>query len=153
MDVRIIGNFDVTQQSMEASFSQTGWWYDYFSGDSLEVSDLQMLLPLEPGAFNIYTTARLTPPSITASLPGQKQEYTDMHLYPNPFVDVVYLVPWESESQLSVISLAGMEIFTRHVEAFADRIDLSELPEGIYILTRRGANRNTAYAKIAKLYR
>jgi len=153
MDVRIIGNFDVTQQSMEASFSQTGWWYDYFSGDSLEVSDLQMLLPLEPGAFNIYTTARLTPPSITASLPGQKQEYTDMHLYPNPFVDVVYLEPWESESQLSVYSLAGMEIFTRHVEAFADRIDLSELPDGIYILTRRGADRNPAYAKIAKLYR
>jgi hypothetical protein len=153
MDVRIIGNFDVTQLSMEASFSQTGWWYDYFSGDSLEVSDLHMQLPLEPGAFHIYTSVSLTQPSITASVPGQDLEYNPMQLYPNPFVDVVYLEPWESESQLSVCNLAGMEIFTRCVEPFVERIDLSELPEGIHILTRRGAGKNPAYAKMVKLTR
>jgi hypothetical protein len=153
MDVRIIGNFDVAQQSMEASFSQTGWWYDYFSGDSLEVSDLHMQLSLEPGAFNIYTSVRLTQPDITASVPGQDLEYNAMQLYPNPFVDVVYLEPWESESQLSVCNLAGMEIFTRSVEPFVEQIDLSELPEGIHILTRRGAGKNPSYAKMVKLAR
>jgi glycosidase len=153
MDVRIIGNFDVTQLSMEASFSQTGWWYDYFSGDSLEVSDLHMQLPLEPGAFNIYTSVSLTQPDITASVPGEDLEYNSMQLYPNPFVDVIYLEPWESESQLSVSNLAGMEIFTRRVEPFVEQINLSELPEGIHILTRRGAGKNPAYAKMVKLAR
>ena len=76
-----------------------------------------------------------------------------MHLYPNPFVDVVYLEPWESESQLSVCNLAGMEIFTRCIEPFEERIGLSELPEGIHILTRRGAGKNPAYAKMVKLTR
>ncbi|MCK4746195.1 MAG: Por secretion system protein, partial [Bacteroidales bacterium] len=37
MDVRIIGNFDVVEQPGSPSFSHTGWWYDYFSGDSINV--------------------------------------------------------------------------------------------------------------------
>ena len=63
------------------------------------------------------------------------------------------LEPWESESQLSVCNLAGMEIFTRSVEPFVEQIDLSELPEGIHILTRRGAGKNPAFAKMVKLAR
>jgi len=153
MDVRIIGNFDVTQQSMEASFSKTGWWYDYFSGDSLEVSDMHMQLSLDPGAFNIFTTLRLSPPSITASVRDQNPQFDSMQLYPNPFTDVIYIEPWESESQISVVGLAGMEIFTRSIEPFAEQIDLSELPDGIYILRRKGAGRNPAYAKMVKLSR
>ncbi len=72
MDVRIIGNFDVTQMALEANFSHTGWWYDYFSGDSISVSDLHEPIALEAGEFRIYTTKSFVPSKITASPPRNK---------------------------------------------------------------------------------
>ncbi len=68
MDVRIIGNFDVIEQSSDPSFSRTGWWYDYFTGDSVDVTDVHGLIPLGPGAYRIYTTRKLSKPEITAGI-------------------------------------------------------------------------------------
>jgi hypothetical protein len=56
MDAYIIGNFGVTQLTANQSFSCTGWWYDYFSGDSINVASVTENITLEPGDFRIYTT-------------------------------------------------------------------------------------------------
>ena len=41
MDVTIIGNFYVTSLDNNPNFQRTGWWYDYFSGDSINVTNTQ----------------------------------------------------------------------------------------------------------------
>lgn len=153
MDVRIIGNFDVELLEANASFSKTGWWYDFFSGDSLEVSDLNMLLPLEAGAFRIYTSERITPPSITAAVQEIKEENGDMQAYPNPFMDMLHLQAWEVESSVSVVNLAGVELFRTTMLASNEQLDLSLLPEGLFILTRTGEGYAPAYARIVKVSR
>ena len=51
MDVAIIGNFNVTPLSPSPTFSRTGKWYEFFSGDSIEVTDVNMLVNLQPGEF------------------------------------------------------------------------------------------------------
>ncbi|MCB9247103.1 MAG: hypothetical protein H6613_00415 [Ignavibacteriales bacterium] len=56
MNATIIGNFDVVERSISPSFQNTGMWYNYFSGDSIDVTDTQISIPLQPGEFHIYTT-------------------------------------------------------------------------------------------------
>jgi glycosidase len=59
MDVRVIGNFSVNKQKIDASFSKIGKWYDYFSGDSLDVTNIHQLIDLGISEYRIYTSVRL----------------------------------------------------------------------------------------------
>jgi 1,4-alpha-glucan branching enzyme len=56
MNVVVIGNFDVTQQSRAVTFPHTGTWYHFFSrGDELNVNATSMSINLQPGEFRVYT--------------------------------------------------------------------------------------------------
>ncbi|WP_421920120.1 alpha-amylase family glycosyl hydrolase [Marinifilum sp.] len=67
MDVRVIGNFDVIKGEIDPNFSQTGNWYDFFSGQEISVSDVNAKIVLEPGEYHIYTTKQLTTPDIVSA--------------------------------------------------------------------------------------
>ena len=60
MDVVVCGNFHVGNRDIAPVFTKTGWWYDYLSGDSLQVTDVNMTIPYVPGEYHVYTTKRLT---------------------------------------------------------------------------------------------
>lgn len=67
MDVTVIGNFDTYPKAIDPSFTRTGTWYDYFSGDSLVVSDVQMPIDLDKSEYRIYTTTRLETPGMVSA--------------------------------------------------------------------------------------
>ena len=62
MDAFIIANFNVRSMHVLPGFPYTGKWYDYFSGDSLEVLDLNDRMDLAPGAYHVYTSNRISMP-------------------------------------------------------------------------------------------
>ncbi len=64
MDVTVIGNFDVSPHEIDPAFTQTGTWYEYFSGDSLTVTDINAPIYLEQSEYRIYTTKKLAKPEI-----------------------------------------------------------------------------------------
>ena len=72
MKVDIIGNFGVYQASMNPGFQQTGKWYDYFTGDSTNVSDPNAKVSLAPGEYHIYTSVRLPVPDLRDNGEGNK---------------------------------------------------------------------------------
>ena len=59
MDMVVVGNFHVGTRDITPVFTKTGWWYDYLSGDSVQVTDVNMVIPYAPGDYHIYTTKRL----------------------------------------------------------------------------------------------
>ncbi|AWV99393.1 alpha-amylase family glycosyl hydrolase [Arcticibacterium luteifluviistationis] len=59
MDAFIVGNFDINAQSKEIAFPKKGKWFDYFSGDSLNLSTEKHVFDLSPGEFHIYTSVKL----------------------------------------------------------------------------------------------
>jgi 1,4-alpha-glucan branching enzyme len=67
MNVRIIGNFDVEASEIDPNFSETGTWYDYFSGEELTITDVNALIDLEAGEYHIYTNKQLTTPDIASA--------------------------------------------------------------------------------------
>ncbi|MCK9203492.1 MAG: alpha-amylase family glycosyl hydrolase [Bacteroidales bacterium] len=92
MDATVLGNFDVVSKNVDPSFTKTGTWYEYYSGDSLIVTDVSATLPFKPGEYRIYTTARLQKPIFTGldehPLPGSVETGKAL-VYPNPATDLV----------------------------------------------------------------
>lgn len=108
MDAVVIGNFDVYNQTANPQFTKSGMWYDYFSGDSLEIIDPQdVSINLKPGEYHIYTTEKLPTPeggtlvglnAENYQLPNSFELYQN---YPNPFNPVTtikYSIPYSAIS-------------------------------------------------------
>jgi glycosidase len=60
MDLVVLGNFGMATENLDPAFTQTGTWYDYFSGDSITVSETNSPFSLMPGQWHIFTTTRLS---------------------------------------------------------------------------------------------
>ena len=121
MDVVIVGNFGVTPLAVSGNFSRTGWWYDYFSGDSLEVFYTSQTVNLQPGEFHIFTTRKLETPEqgiITAvdlTTGDVPLTYRLLPNYPNPFnpsTTVQFEVPAPGKVSLVVYNLLGQKVRT-----------------------------------------
>ncbi len=128
MDAFIIGNFGVVTLNPGQNFSKTGWWYDYFSGDSVEVTNLTAPITLAPGEFKIYTSSKLPTPEADILLEVETEEPVIVNSfnleqnYPNPFnpsTKISYQIPASlNPSQggtlvtLKVYDILGNEIAT-----------------------------------------
>lgn len=87
MNVAVQGNFDVTTTAVNNPFPNTGWWYEYFSGDSLLVQDAAAPLMLDPGEYRLYTTKRIERPDplpLVTGRPVVVKDRFDLEVFPNP---------------------------------------------------------------------
>ena len=84
MNVVVLGNFGVEEGQIDPNFASTGDWYEYFSGDTLDVSDTNAELMLDPGEYRIYSTQKLGESRFTGidDLPIVQTKVFDV--YPNP---------------------------------------------------------------------
>jgi glycosidase len=81
IDLVLLGNFATSTQSVNPEFSIMGTWYDYFSGEEINVTNLTSPISLAAGEWHIYTTVRLTD-----SLPGVVETYSNpVTISPSPF--------------------------------------------------------------------
>lgn len=144
MDAFIVGNFGVTQLSTNQNFSRTGWWYDYFSGDSVSVTNLSEGITLEPGDFKIYTTTKLPTPESGILLDVERIENeipTSFALeqnYPNPFnpsTIIKYSIPSIlTEGRNLFVSLTIYDVLGREIKTLINQ----EQSSGVYEVNWNG---------------
>lgn len=80
-DLVVIGNFGLVTEPVNPQFAQTGMWYNYFSGDSLDVTNTTAGIELRPGEWHIYTSKKLS-----NGLPGVVEIYDNpVTITPYPF--------------------------------------------------------------------
>ena len=65
----IIGNFGTTALSMVPGFPYTGTWYDYLSGEEIQVNDLNDAWSFAPGEFRILMDTQLPTPDTDGTTP------------------------------------------------------------------------------------
>ncbi len=158
MNVNIIGNFGVTAGSMNPSFQNTGMWYDYFTGDSLNVVNVSDQINLQPGEFKIYTTVKLpTPEDGREIITGDDEEenlpaeFSLSQNYPNPFnptTTIRYALQVSGYTTLKVYDILGREAATlvnEYKEAGQYSIQLStnnnlQLSSGVYFYKLQSGN-------------
>jgi glycosidase len=122
MDVTIIGNFDVSGKTIDPNFQQTGSWYDYFTGESIDVTDVNAEITLSPGEYHIYTTVQLETPDITDpttsihEVNGKNNINIGLKTYPNPTTDRVKvefsLENTVENAEIAVFNLNGQKVHT-----------------------------------------
>jgi len=82
-----MANFANSTQSGIPNFQHAGWWYEYFTGDSINVTNALSPISLQPGEYRIYTDVKLAQPEITdapASIDDILVSDFDLLIYPNP---------------------------------------------------------------------
>ena len=141
MNVVVLGNFSVQTGSSDPDFSHTGTWYDYFSGDSLIVTNIHANISLDPGEFHIYTSVRLPKPEdgILNDIRevNNNQVVTEFKLeqnYPNPFnpsTEIRFSVKENSHIIMNVYDVLGREVMS---------LVNKEMYNGQYSVTWNGEN-------------
>ena len=106
----VLGNFDVKDGSITANFYNTGKWYEFFSGDSLDVTSTDMSIPLKAGEYLIYTNSRLPYPYQVDNI---KENPTTLTITPNPVTDQCIIgitYPGNANCTVNVFDLNGKQV-------------------------------------------
>jgi hypothetical protein len=160
MNAVVLTNFSVNNQDATPSFHHTGTWYEYFTGDSIIVSDVNAVLNMTPGEYRVYTDVRLVQPEITdapVSLDELVIEEESLELYPNPSQEVVS-VRFNSNStsavQILVVNTQGKTILEKKVHVLfgknTEKLDLNGISTGTYsVIVIQGNRIQTGQLSIA----
>ncbi len=139
MNVTVVGNFAVTAGSVYPNFQHTGTWYDYFTGDSITVSNATAPLNFGPGEWHIYTDVK-TDDAAFMNLDENALALEPYLLYPNPSAgEVQWLTdfPVGEQVQWTLHDLTGRAAaagnFTSQGPAI-ETLDFNELTAGVYVL-------------------
>jgi glycosidase len=150
MDVRIVGNFDLETLEVGPNFSQTGTWYNYFAGTSLEVTDVGQTIWLGPGQFRIFTTKQLEKPEITNVEEAVTQPDDHMHIYPVPAQDALFVNAPGIISSVRIYSLNGKVLYQQTLNSGSAELPVGHLDGGVYILRTDFPDRPPVFEKFIK---
>jgi hypothetical protein len=160
LNVHIVANTAITPENIAANFPATGVWYEYYTGQTLNVTATTQAIPLQPGEYRLYTDKFVAlPPGVlltaTAEVSGN---FTSFDAYPNPF-DERILVQFDlsdrAKVQLEVFDLTGRLVYTtdlgdRTGGEQAEEIETANWQPGCYFLQLRDANGGKAVRKMIK---
>lgn len=140
MNAILMGNFNILEEDVEVGFLHTGKWFDYFSGDSINVADTQFTLTLNPGEYKLFTDVKLPTPDIfnqeevTASL--NDEIYKSVKIYPNPFDQYLEIkrVPNSQQREVSITDLSGKVILREKLQSNETHLNTATLPKGMYVI-------------------
>jgi len=139
MNVIVLGNFDVSSGLVGGDFHNTGWWYEYFTGDSINVTDTGEIIELGAGEYRIYTSERLAVPDIPLTVEDVYDKNYDrwFTIYPNPVDDMLFIDLNEDyygrTVDINILDISGRTVYS--AAGFSDSsFDINTLPRGMYFI-------------------
>jgi glycosidase len=136
--IDILGNFGTSETTIVPAFQQTGKWYEYFTEDSISVTNVNANITLQPGEFKLYSTRKLGSPKLTLAiedhyLPSYEEFVT---AYPNPSSGIV---SFEINNVIPVpVTLTVFDISGRMIR----QIRTGNIPDGRQVITWDGKTEN-----------
>lgn len=81
IDLVVLGNFGLDTRTVSGGFTEQGTWYEYFSGDSISVTNPDINISLKAGEWRVYTNRKLSD-----GIPGAVEIYDNpVTITPMPF--------------------------------------------------------------------
>lgn len=139
MNAVVVANFRVTDLSMIPGFQHTGTWYDYFTGESFNVSDVGAFMNFAPGEYHVFVDQAIDFPD-----PSTVVESIDQHqlssIYPNPSSgSAVWEIQMDPNAPLVLYDMQGRNVsnqitYLRDTSNKKFILDLKGLNDGFYVV-------------------
>jgi 1,4-alpha-glucan branching enzyme len=130
--VVIAGNFDVVNQTYDLHFPASGKWYEFYTGDSLDVTNESNTITLQAGEYRLYSDKKFKGAGSfatdTKQITGEQN-----NVYPNPFSSVLHISHAEMLKKIELYDLTGKLILTTP-ENITNDMNTSGISPGIYLL-------------------
>lgn len=111
-NVTVVGNFNMSNMYIYPDFQHAGTWFEFFSGDTLQIADPNAPMLLTPGEFRIYSNIQMG----TGVRPEKNVPATNFGLlpnYPNPFnpgTEIRYKLSRASTVTLEIFNALGQRV-------------------------------------------
>ena len=148
MNALVSVNIDVNSQDEILYFQNNGWWYEYFTGDSLEITG-NTNITLNPGEYRIYTNVKLDQPVIqnTVDIEEFKIAKWEINIYPNPsshFIKVSHNSKSNKPLSYAIVNTKGEMVLSEKLLVNENHINIENLKKGNYFLMIRQNNQIVA---------
>ena len=115
MNVTVLGNFGLKLASIDPNFQSAGTWYEYFTGDVIEVSDPNDRINLQAGEYRLYTSVQLTTGPVVSQKPSTEliPGRSNVKIYPNPSAEsfnISFELQEPEEVVISIYDMSGRKI-------------------------------------------
>lgn len=134
--VVVAANFTEYESTLTLNFAHTGTWNELLSGSQLNITNTTYRLSVPAHSCVVYTDFTVS------GIEDITVDKTPLSIYPNPATDYVYV---GENGKLTVMNLAGATL----AETYGNCIEVSELPQGIYLL-KMESNGKSQVAKFIK---
>ena len=147
MNVHVVANTALASGSVTPSFQHTGTWYEYYTGQTLNVTSLTAPLTLGPGEYRLYTDqfvalppgVNTTPVRETAGILG------GMELYPNPAGNIFALdftLDASAVLNIGATDMTGKVVFDVETEQLPSgeqhfEVNTADWQPGVYFISVR----------------
>jgi hypothetical protein len=164
MDVVVLGNFDIYPREIAPNFTRTGTWYEFFTGNSINVTAANENTPISllQGEYKLYTSKQVTRPSFLAGIENPADDTGNgglvFEVFPNPFSEEAMIrFTGDDEYQphtVELFSVDGTCVRVIAVPAGISEMTLegSGLAQGVYYL-KVTSGRISSVRKVMKLRR
>lgn len=143
MNVVVAGNFGMQPANVSPAWPEARTWYDYFSGDSLEVTDVNQLITLNEGQYKLYTDKRLTKPDYVGINENTETPlFGNAVIYPNP-ANSAFTIQVDlkegANTNIDLYDLQGRkirELFTGYLQTGSQGIQatVNDIEPGMYLV-------------------
>jgi glycosidase len=129
-DAIVIGNFGLAENSVQPGFTRTGWWHDVFTGDSINITDVNLSVKLAPGEYRIYAVEKME-----SVINGINDKVTEsVIVFPNPARDKIFLKGEATYGKTDIYTITGKRVLSISTISESGFIDISGLSAGMYVL-------------------
>jgi 1,4-alpha-glucan branching enzyme len=140
MNAFAVGNFGVQANSISIPIQKVGWWYDYISGDSIEILNQNETFNLQPGEYKLMLDKRINRPNLSTNTNENVKFNNTWRLFPNPVSsDILFLKNLGkeiSEAEAEIVNINGQIIWRDKLVFSGQTAELSirKIPAGFYSL-------------------
>lgn len=141
----VIGNFEIGSRSIAPGFQHTGWWYDYITGDSLNVENQLMNIILKAGEYRVYLDEKIGDPVVISGIEDPELIVNDYKLFPNPTqtdLNISITLTQAQNLEASIYTSEGQLMKSKRMDLGAGKgdihFDLRDVPEGLYYISISG---------------
>ena len=136
VDIVIYGNFTKQDQETFRYFTKTGTWYNYLTGQTISINDLNEKVTLSPASFGIYSNRPLE-----NYIEDMDEDYLNniseenpkiTFFSPNPAINFIQLDQGSGWLRYRIYNLSGGSIKSGIPEN--NVIDVSDLSKGVYLI-------------------